>query len=77
MNPPRPFYLIDVVNHLEFPDGEKLMKKALPVASRLAQLKEKAQASKIPVIYALDNIREMANARIVTSASVRIRQRRR
>jgi nicotinamidase-related amidase len=47
--------LIDVVNHFEFPDGEKLLKNALLVASRLAHLKAKAQAAKIPIVYVNDN----------------------
>jgi len=35
--------LIDVINHFEFPDGEKLLKQALPVAPRLAALKKRAR----------------------------------
>jgi hypothetical protein len=31
--------LVDVVNHFEFPDGDKILKNALPIATRLASLK--------------------------------------
>lgn len=47
--------LIDVINDFEFEDGEKLFKHALPVARRLARLRERAKAAKIPVIYVNDN----------------------
>lgn len=47
--------LIDVINDLEFPDGDMLLKFALPMAQRIKALKEKARAADIPVIYANDN----------------------
>lgn len=47
--------LIDVINDFEFHDGEKLFKNALPMAKRLAVLREKAKAAGIPVIYVNDN----------------------
>jgi nicotinamidase-related amidase len=47
--------LIDVVNHFEFPDGDKILKNALPIAPRLAQLKKKAREANIPVVYVNDN----------------------
>lgn len=47
--------LIDVINDLEFDGGEKLLKHAIPAARRIAALKAKARARKIPVIYANDN----------------------
>jgi nicotinamidase-related amidase len=47
--------LIDVVNHFEFPDGEELLRNALPMAPRLRRLKKLARASHVPVIYVNDN----------------------
>jgi nicotinamidase-related amidase len=47
--------LIDVINDLEFDGGDKLLKHALPAARRIAALKSKARARRIPVIYANDN----------------------
>ena len=58
-NPPIPsapvLLLIDVINHFEFPDGKKMLAQALPIAPRLARLKERAQASGMPIIYVNDN----------------------
>lgn len=47
--------LIDVINDLEFPKGEKLKKHALPAARRLCALKRRASAAGVPVIYVNDN----------------------
>jgi nicotinamidase-related amidase len=47
--------LIDVINDLEFPGGEKLARFVLPMARRLARLKTRARAAGIPVIYVNDN----------------------
>ena len=47
--------LIDVINDLEFPGGERLARHALPMAPRLAALKARARAAKIPAIYVNDN----------------------
>jgi nicotinamidase-related amidase len=47
--------LVDVVNHFEFPDGDKLLANALPIAPRLARLKKRARHTNIPVIYVNDN----------------------
>jgi nicotinamidase-related amidase len=47
--------LIDVINDLEFDSGEELLKHALPVARRLAELKRRAKEARIPVIYVNDN----------------------
>lgn len=50
--------LVDVVNHFEFPDGDKILKNALPIASRLARLKERARRAGVPVVYVNDNFGE-------------------
>jgi nicotinamidase-related amidase len=47
--------LIDVINDLEFPGGDVLLPHALPMAQRIAALKQRAQALGIPVIYVNDN----------------------
>ncbi len=47
--------LIDVINDLEFNAGDELARHALPMAERLANLKRRAKAARIPVIYVNDN----------------------
>jgi len=47
--------LIDVVNDLDFPEGEQLFEFALPAAMRIAELKQRCQAARIPVVYVNDN----------------------
>jgi nicotinamidase-related amidase len=47
--------LIDVINDLEFDDGEKLLKHALPMAEKIALLKKRAKHAEIPVVYVNDN----------------------
>lgn len=47
--------LIDVINDLEFDDGEKLLEFALPMSERLLKLKRYFHEAGLPVIYANDN----------------------
>ncbi len=47
--------LIDVINDLEFESGEKLLKHALPMARKIAALKQRARKANIPIIYVNDN----------------------
>lgn len=47
--------LIDVISDFEFEDGAKLFKNALPMARKLAVLREKAKKANVPVIYVNDN----------------------
>lgn len=47
--------IIDMINDLEFVDGEALLPPALVAARNILQLKRRARASAIPVIYANDN----------------------
>jgi nicotinamidase-related amidase len=47
--------LIDVINHFEFPDGDRLLRCALPIAPKLARLKARARQARIPTIYVNDN----------------------
>lgn len=47
--------LIDVINAMEFTHGHKLLRHAKPAAERIASLKKRARAAKVPVIYVNDN----------------------
>lgn len=47
--------MIDVINDFEFEDGAKLFKNALPMAQKLAALRDKAKRENVPVIYVNDN----------------------
>jgi nicotinamidase-related amidase len=47
--------LIDVINDLEFPGSEELVEQAVPMARRVLELKRRAKAAGIPVVYANDN----------------------
>jgi len=46
---------IDVINDLEFEEGERLFETALTAAKNIAQLKERARRAKVPIIYVNDN----------------------
>jgi nicotinamidase-related amidase len=47
--------LIDVIDDLDFDGGEQLLRHALPMAQRLAELKQRAKQAGIPAIYVNDN----------------------
>jgi nicotinamidase-related amidase len=47
--------LIDVINDLEFPGGDQLLRHALPMARRIVALKERARELRIPTVYVNDN----------------------
>jgi len=47
--------LIDVINDMEFDDGDALLKNALPAARALAKLRRRAKEAGVPVIYVNDN----------------------
>ena len=47
--------LVDVINDLEFPGGDRLEAPALAAAERIAALKGRARRAGVPVIYANDN----------------------
>jgi nicotinamidase-related amidase len=47
--------LIDAINDLEFPEGDLLLRHALPMAERIAALKRRAKAAGIPAVYVNDN----------------------
>lgn len=47
--------LIDVINDLDFPEANRLLRYAGPMARKLLRLKERAKRAGIPVIYVNDN----------------------
>jgi len=47
--------LIDVINDMEFEDGDSLFENALPAAKNLARLRRRAEEAEVPVIYVNDN----------------------
>ncbi len=47
--------IIDMINDLEFPEGETILAPALAAAKRIAELKAEAKVRGIPVIFANDN----------------------
>jgi len=47
--------IIDCINDLEFPEGDQLLRYALPMARQIRSLKERARSAKVPVIYVNDN----------------------
>jgi nicotinamidase-related amidase len=47
--------LIDVINDLDFEEGDKLLRHALPMAKQIAALKQRAAQAGVPAIYVNDN----------------------
>ena len=47
--------LIDVINDFDFPQGEELLRLAMPVGKNIAALKKRAVAAGIPSVYVNDN----------------------
>src|SRR3954468_13839213 len=47
--------LIDVINDLDFPEANRLLRYARPMARKLLKLKKRAKKAGIPVIYVNDN----------------------
>jgi nicotinamidase-related amidase len=47
--------LIDVINDFDFPEADRLLKYARPMARILLRLKRRAQKAGVPVIYVNDN----------------------
>ena len=65
---PAALILVDVINHFEFPDGQRILREALTIAPRLARLKERARKAGIPCIYVNDNFGQWRSdaAKLVT-----------
>jgi nicotinamidase-related amidase len=47
--------LVDVINPMDFPEADRLLRHAVPAADQLADLKRRARAAGVPVVYANDN----------------------
>jgi nicotinamidase-related amidase len=47
--------LVDVINPLDFPEADQILRYAVAAADRLAELKRRAEAAGVPVVYANDN----------------------
>ncbi|HLT23089.1 MAG TPA: isochorismatase family cysteine hydrolase [Bacteriovoracaceae bacterium] len=47
--------IIDMINNLDFPQGEELLKEALPVAENIVRIKKMFVEKKLPIIYVNDN----------------------
>jgi len=47
--------IIDIINDLEFPDGEKVLPWAMKLAPKLAAFRARARRGGMPVIYVNDN----------------------
>ncbi len=47
--------LIDVINDLEFPEGDQLLRYAVPMAERIERLAGRARRAGVPVVYVNDN----------------------
>ncbi|MFL6515048.1 MAG: cysteine hydrolase family protein [Chthoniobacterales bacterium] len=47
--------LVDVINDLDFPEADQLMRYVPAMARKLAKLKERAKAAAVPVVYVNDN----------------------
>jgi nicotinamidase-related amidase len=55
--------LIDVINHFEFPDGERLRRQALRIGPALVRLKARARKAGIPTVYVNDNFGQWRSER--------------
>lgn len=47
--------LIDVINALDFPEGDLLAQHALPMARQIAAIKRRAKQAGVPAVYVNDN----------------------
>ena len=47
--------LVDVINDLEFPEGDQLLRHALPMAEKIAAFKRRARQARVPAVYVNDN----------------------
>lgn len=51
----RALLIIDMINNLDFPQGQRLLSEALPVAKNIFQLKKYFKEINEPIIYVNDN----------------------
>jgi nicotinamidase-related amidase len=55
--------IIDMLNTLDFPQGDKLAKASLPVAKNIAKLKRRFKSQGWPVVYVNDNFGKWQSSR--------------
>jgi len=53
--------IIDMINTLDFPEGPRLLRHALPAARRIARLKARCADAGVPAIYVNDNFTRWRN----------------
>lgn len=53
--------IIDMINALDFPEGPRLLRQAVPAAGRIARLKKRLKSGGVPAIYANDNFSQWRN----------------
>jgi nicotinamidase-related amidase len=47
--------IVDMINDLEWPGGDRLAEQVMPVARRIRELRDRAKALDIPAVYVNDN----------------------
>src|ERR671920_140394 len=47
--------IVDMINDLEWPGGDRMAKQIGPVAERIAEVRRRAKSADIPVVYVNDN----------------------
>ena len=47
--------IVDMINDLEWPGGDRMAEQIMPVAKRVAELRHRARALGIPTVYVNDN----------------------
>jgi nicotinamidase-related amidase len=52
---PAALLLVDLVNPLDFPGGDVLLRRAVPMAERIAALQQRTRRAGIPTVYVNDN----------------------
>jgi nicotinamidase-related amidase len=60
---PTVLLLIDVINHFDFPDGDRILRHALKIAPAIAKLKSRARGAGVPTIYVNDNFGDWRSER--------------
>lgn len=48
--------ILDLISDFKFEEGGRLLRNAMPIAKRIAALKKRAHAQRIPAIYVNDNL---------------------
>ena len=54
-NSPVALLIVDIINDLEFPGGDRLAEQVIPVAEHIRDLRRRAKELRIPTVYVNDN----------------------